>query len=713
MIKYLFLLFIVFNSANMIAQELPEYLRAETKYVNTNTREYDSHYHKLNKIQDYGDVEKRNYDVLNYSLYFDLRQALNSTIEDELEIKNYYFAQNRIRLVLTMDADTLELDAENLEINYIEVNNVFVESKPQPVNGLLKIPISNYIIGDTLELLISYKSIADKFADFRQNRGMHIYHKGYSNGDKDNKGNIVQVEHNIVYTMSEPELARYWMPCNDRPYDKATSEMVILVPDGYKAISNGLLMDTEEQTGSMEGNILYVWKNEEPITTYLMNFAASVYEEYKQTVVVDKDTIDMLHYAWPEDISGDYFKLIPSMDTHPQMMKTLIENFGAYPFSRYGTVTVYPFAYGGMEHPTNVTQNRFWLRDNGDDGFVHEMGHHWFGDMMTCATWADIWINEGGASFTEAVYFGDNFGEDKYRKTIESKTSGYFRFNESNKGNKMYAVPTSTFFAGEGYLIYDKGAVVLNLMKENLGDEQFFRVIKEILQDYKYQSITTDQYRQAWKEKAVDPIVDINLFFDQWVYSPGHPEYVMETGVTKLENDKYRMKVTVNQIQENNTTANKNVPNLFVTTLRFQYRKGKEIGYSDLYLNDSKEQTFYFEADFLPSEVTIDPLSVLHLLRSSELTSVELEDYVGGIELFPNPATGEYSQLNMNIEKNVTNAKIELIDILGNKIKELHSGNLRSGGIGFKIMTNTLPSGIYIININLDGVNTSKKLIVQ
>lgn len=720
MIKLYILLFLIFTTFFSYSQELPEYIRAETKQVTANPFEYESHHHHLNEIQEYGDVERRNYDVLRYDLYLDLTSSLNSNLEEIDGNRKYFQGINDITVLMNEESKEIEFDANVNHILYViysednDLNN-FEFNDFSHQEGILTVVLPQKALkGDTIKFRILYASVSDSFDDFRDNRGMHIYHKGMEVRDhrgnivKDNKGDPAIVEHNIAYSMSEPELARYWMPCNDRPYDKALSSMNIRVPINYTGVSNGLLSIVD----TIGNDLIFHWENYQPIPTYLMNFAASVFEEYEQTVIVDNDTIPMLHYAWPEDMNGDYFKLIPSMDTHPLMMEVLTDNFGPYPFSRYGTVTVHPFPYGGMEHQTNVTQNRFWIRDNGDGGFVHEMGHHWFGNMITCATWADIWINEGGATFTEAMYFGTIREKSEYKRVMEQKINYFLQKNVNNTSNSMYAVPINSFFGDEGFLIYEKGAIFLNQMKENLGEEQFFKVVREILQDYKYKSITTDEFRQAWKEKSVNPKLDIDSFFEQWVYGAGNPEYSIESNISAGSNNKYLIEVNVSQVQKDNILANEKVPDLFVTPIRFQYRKGSDVGYSETFMNESQTQSYKFETDFLPTEVIIDQTSVVHFLKAAVITSVELEDYVGGIELFPNPITDNYSQLNLNIERAVQNARIELLDILGNKVKDIYTGNLIKD-MGFKIFTNNLPSGIYIVNINLDGVHTSRKLIVQ
>ncbi len=727
MIKPIILLFLAFAIGNAYSQELPEYLRAETKQFDTENTTSGTHYHKNNRVQDYGDVEKRSYDVLNYDLYLDLSTALNSNLEEDTFFRKYFKGYNKITFKITDENVPFEFDAVNLNIRtllLIESNNIIPISLNELDTLFDKFSINiavlnfysnkNYTNGDIVEILIGFDSKAEDDKDFWRNRGMHIYHKGYDVGNKDRFGNSVIVEHNIAYSMSEPELARYWMPCNDRPYDKAKSSITMAVPLGYTTASNGILDTRYVRNDGVSDFKIQKWVNNEPITTYLMNFAASVFDTLHQTYIKNGDTIPSTHYFWPEDRDDIYFTAVKSMETHPGMMDILVDNYGTYPFATYGTVSVFPFPYGGMEHQTMVTQNRYWLNDEQDAGFVHEMGHHWFGNSMTCATWADIWINEGGASYTEAIYLESLQGEQSYRNVIERQVREVLKRNSDNSAIPVYAIPLSSFFNTNAYLIYDKGSIIHNQMRLNLGDEQFFRVLKEILEDFRYQSVTTAEYKAAWESKAENPLVDIDTFFDQWVYNPGYPEYDINTRVDILEDNKFAIRATLIQMQDQNTAANPDVTKVFTTPVRFKlYKDEKNYELSEIFVNKEKNQTFYLENDFFPVKVEIDPVSVLHNTFSSVITSVQLEDYVGDLELYPNPSTDGFSQLNMNIKNTVQNANIELIDLIGNKVQSIYNGRLNPSSIGYKIFTNGLAKGIYIVNINLDGINTSKKLIVQ
>lgn len=144
----------------------------------------------------------------------------------------------------------------------------------------------------------------------------------------------------------------------------------------------------------------------------------------------------------------------------------------------------------------------------------------------------------GGASYTEAIYLEDLEEPQSYRNVIERQVREVLKRNPDNSAIPVYAIPLSSFFNTNAYLIYDKGSIIHNQMRLNFSDEQFFRVLKEILEEFKYKSITTAEYKDAWKEKAVNPLVDIDTFFEQWVYKPGYPDFEIKTKVTILDENK-------------------------------------------------------------------------------------------------------------------------------------------------------------------------------
>ena len=707
MIKYI-IYFCLLNQVFGISQELPEYIRAETKFIPESVDE-EGYRHKLSRIQEYGDVEVRKYDVLKYDYELDLTQALNSNLEDDVETRKYFSGTNTVTLKMLETTDVIEFDAAMNTITNVTIDGQSVGFTHLKEENLLTVMIGNATEGQELSIKIDFEGTGDSFENYRNNRGMHIYHKGqYFNEDL---GELeVFTEHNIAYTMSEPELARYWIPSNDRPYEKSLSSMKITVPSEYNVASNGELVeiiDIDENTK------VFHWENNDPITTYLMNFAVSVFSEFHQEAITENDTIPMVHYFWEQDRKGEVFKLEESMDTHPNMMKILTDLYGPYPFNKYGTATVYPFPYGGMEHQTMVTQHRYWIQDRGDVGFVHEMGHHWFGDLITCATWADIWINEGGATITEAIYANELYGIEEYNNSIRGKINFYFRRNSNNSGSPIYAVPLNRFFGADSYLIYDKAAIVMHLLKLNIGDEQFYRILNEIFEKWKYKSITTAEFLKEWTDRTESSLIDMDLFFDQWVYGSGHPEYTIESKLTQVIDDEYQFNIKLKQIHSEVIGINGFVPDYFVTPIRIITENENTSDTTEILINDKIEQDFSLSLDYIPTDIYLDEMTTLHKLSESLITSTETNEQFSEIKLYPNPVSSGHSNLYLPIENITNNLTINLIDLQGTVIEEIFNGINDGKNINYKINTNNLSTGIYFVVIDLNGKKELRKLIVN
>jgi len=394
-------------------------------------------------------------------------------------------------------------------------------------------------------------------------------------------------------------------------------------------------------------------------------------------------------------------------------MKILTGIYGPYPFNKYGTATVYPFPYGGMEHQTMVTQHRYWILDRGDEGFVHEMGHHWFGDLITCATWADIWINEGGATLTEAIYAGELNGKEGYNSSIRGKINFYFKRNSNNSGSPIYAVPLNRFFGVDSYLIYDKAAIVMHLLKLNVGDDQFYKILNEIFEAWKYKSITTADFEQEWIIRTENSLVDIELFFDQWVYGAGHPEYTIESKITNVMNEEYQFEIKLNQIHSNAMGINGFVPNVFTTPIRIITKNEDRSDTTEVLLNDKKEQVYPLTLDYIPTEISLDEMTTLHALSESTITSAESQGQLSQLQIYPNPVSNGYSNLYLPLENSTNNLTIKLLDLQGNTIKEVFDGINDGKNIVYNIYTNNLAKGIYFVMIDLNGEKQMKKLIVN
>ena len=296
--------------------------------------------------------------------------------------------------------------------------------------------------------------------------------------------NAFYVSNGMVFTDCEPEGARKWFPCWDKPSDKATVELRAKTPATVKLGSNGRLADSTK----IADTIYYHWISRDPVATYLVVISAKVnYGLDIVNYVNPSDPTDTFpirfYYNAGENITDAKQRIIPINTYFSQV-------FGKHPFEKNGFATLNnQFQWGGMENQTLTSLcPNCW----GEYLMAHEYAHQWFGDMITCATWADIFLNEGFATFSEALWSESKSGYSAYKSDINSEANSYLSGNPgwaiSNPNWAVTTPNTSTLF---NYAItYAKGACVLHLLRYVLGDTHFFTGLKNYATDpsLKYKS---------------------------------------------------------------------------------------------------------------------------------------------------------------------------------------------------------------------------------
>lgn len=327
----------------------------------------------------------------------------------------------------------------------------------------------------------------------------------------------------VIYTMVEPFFSHHWWPCKDVPWDKAdSSEVTITVPDNLVGVSNGILFRADST--AVPGWRSYRWKHGHPIPPYLISIAVSNYEVVQATydpVDGERPSVPISHYVYPEDVvaAETTFALVP------QMLGRLEEVFGPYPFrdERYGHAEIY--GTGAMEHNTCTSfGDRLIVGNRGsDDVIVHELGHQWWGDLITCEGWEDVWLNEGFATYTEGIW-------REHRGGPESLTR-YMRAIEYTGAQSVYVDPVpdddSLFSSLYFGAVYSKGAWVLHMLRNSVGDSTFYR----ILERHKNDSLdrggfaNTAQFIETCETVSG---LDLERFFRQWVFLTGAPEFTVE-----------------------------------------------------------------------------------------------------------------------------------------------------------------------------------------
>ncbi len=321
-----------------------------------------------------------------------------------------------------------------------------------------------------------------------------------------------------VWSQGEGEDNRFWIPCFDYPNDKATFEGIFRVKKGFYVLSNGVLKSKKDLGDKTE----YHWHLDTPQSSYLIMMAAGKYD-----VIRDHwQDVELLYIVPP----GTKKSVVDSaFGLTPDMIGFFSRTTGIrYPFKKYGQVVVQNFLYGGMENTTATVMNKRLLRDEKSlmtrtsRGLVaHELAHMWWGDMVTCREWTQMWLNEGFATYFQSLYEEYHSGDDAFR----------YRMDEIHRGvvkrDQMDPRPVVVDFFNRrdernSSNVYIKGASFLHMLRFVLGDTLFFAAVKEYGTERKYRSAETRDL-----EAAVRKVSGFNLewLFEQWLYCAGHPEY--------------------------------------------------------------------------------------------------------------------------------------------------------------------------------------------
>jgi len=652
---------------------------------------------------------KWNYDLLNYDIYLDWYNIMASQYTTG-SYRNFS-GSNSVKLVITDSvANDLQFDAENLLIDSVKLKDQsfklnFVQDAKTFTISLLDTKFH----GDTVNIVIFYTYIGQDQA------GLYLYPKGlYVGQGPPPKYDSIFVPEKLAYTMSEPKDARKWVPCNDSPFDKAMVSMKVKLPKYYNASSNGLLVDTK----IIDDSVYYSFVSQHPMSTYLMVMNASKfrkeYAQYKK--ITDTNEVIPIEYdVWDKDwtsdtTNGGAYNAQYSFQKVPEMIKVYANYFGEYPYEKYGMTAVQPFSFGGMEHQTMTTINRVWLRGYYETGIAHELSHQWLGDLITCATWLDIWINEGGASWCEALWEESQFGKDAYYAYMNNLAKSYFQEQSFLFGMPIYGEPSQSIFIYPISLLeYNKAAWIYHMLREQLGEDQFKLALHNLIETYKYKSLESIDFMNSFKQSLPNSNIDFNIFFNQWIASAGHPQIAMTSNVQDWGLG--RSKVTINISQIQNTD---NVPLIFVSPVELQFFKNGVIADTATFLMKERNQQVEYELGFSPDSVVINRNKLLCEIISNITSVKELHSSITDNLISPNPVhKGEIAKFKITNNNNDI-IKINVYNVLGEFVNNIFTGNLNSNGASYEISipTSKLNAGNYYILIDKGTEQKSYHLVV-
>ncbi len=504
----------------------------------------------------------------------------------------------------------------------------------------------------------------------------------------------------IISSLSEPIGARQWWPCKDTPADKADSvRIAVTVDDAYVAVCNGLLL-SEVDNGATK---TYTWFEGYPITTYLVSVAITNYASFTDYYDYGSgNSMPIDNYVYPEH----YSNAVEDLNITAEAIGAFADLFGEYPFieERYGHA-VFPWG-GAMEHQTCTSYGRVLIR--GDHYYdwilVHELGHQWWGDWVTCDTWNDIWLNEGFASYSEALWFEYLGGEAEYDDYVESYDSyGYF--------NGPIYDPDETF----NRTVYDKGALVLHMLRRVLAlqdgtvDHYPIDRLEAVLADYSslyaFDSATTEEF-QAVCESHYG--ADMDWFFLPWVYGENRPDYEW-SWIAGPHGPPYGVMVHVDQVQSD--------AGLFTMPIDIKIHT---TGGDELLVawNDQLSQDFFFEVGAPVTDVSFDPGNwILKNVAEVSPTGIEEGDVPAALALgAPTGLAGGGVSLSFSMPA-AGHAEVAVFDVAGRRIatlvdRETPAGTHEVTWNGTGAGGEPVASGVYFARATTDTDSASRKVLL-
>ncbi len=611
------------------------------------------------------------YDVLNYKLNLDIYNCFKNSVWNYTATEQMTFKVDSTLNSIQMNAYYTSLAIDSVKL----LSGASLAFTHGTSTNILTVTLDRtYNPGETVEIIIYYrhKNINDEAFNVRL---------GY------------------VYTNCEPEGARKWFPCWDKPSDKATFDIKVKIPSNANIGSNGRLADSIVSADTT----WYHWISRDPMSTYLAVLTGktgyNVDIIWWHKISNPDDSIPLrFYYSTGEDIT-------PTKNALPNMTTIFSQLFGEHPFEKNGFASV--TGNGGMENQTLTTISPTWSSVT----FVisHEYAHQWFGDMITCATWADIWLNEGFATYCEAIYKEQITGYSAYKSNILSNASIY---HSGNPGwsiyNPAWAIttpPNGTLF--HPAITYAKGSCVLHMLRYTIGDSLFFTGLKAYATDtanFKMKNATTDDFTAKMSSVAGQ---DLTWFIDEWVKQPNHPTYQNTYGISNLGGGNYRVNFTAVQTQTN--TVFHKMP----IVIKISFETGSDTLIR--VMNDVNNQTFSFDFNRQPTSVSFDPNNDI-VLKTATL-SVGINNAVNSIpekfalyQNYPNPFN-PVTNIKFDLPKN-TFVTLKVYDMLGKEAAVLINEEREAGLYNVSWNATEYPSGVYFYMIEAKGFSETRRMVI-
>ncbi|MBJ7879767.1 M1 family aminopeptidase [Gelidibacter salicanalis] len=486
----------------------------------------------------------------------------------------------------------------------------------------------------------------------------------------------------ILWTLSEPYGAKDWWPCKQDLIDKIDSiDVYITSPktnssgDNYVAVANGL-----EQSQTITGATKTThFQHHYPIPAYLVAIAVTNYAVYTDTVPNNGNPFEIVNYVYPEHLAT----IKTQTPVTVPIMNLFSKLFGAYPYAdeKYGHAQ---FGWnGGMEHTTVSFMGSF-----GRSLIAHELGHQWFGNKVTCGSWQDIWLNEGFATYMTGLVVEHLDGETPFKiwkqqtvNSITSRNAGavYVKDSDTLNVNRVF----------DGRLSYNKGAMVLHMLRKKIGDAVFYQGLQNYLNhpDHAYGYAKTEDLLAIMNVASNQ---DLSEFFEDWIYGEGYPIFDLKW----YQSNPKEINLILNQTQSHPSVS------FFETALpvRLLGASGERL---DLVLEHTKNQeNFTKSVNFKVVEVLVNPEFDVVSKHNAPVLSVDRHSVAMELSVYPNPTS---NRITIKKPDHLMVERIHIYNVLGQQ--------LYTSGWTNSIDMSSFSSGLFVIELQTNIGNINKSVL--